>query len=135
MGPENDLQQLSVDFSIQIPLVKRMLNQSEQLDLMFHALADGNRRAMIDQLSQSERSVSDLRAPLGISLPATMQHLSVLEQAGLVVTRKTGRVRTCTLDTAALSRAEQWINQRRELWSQKLDALGAFLEQQQKDSK
>lgn len=105
-----------------------MLNYQDTLDQMFHALADGNRRAIIDALSRGEHSVSDLRAPLGISLPATMQHLSILEDAGLVKTRKVGRVRTCTLDTAALSKAEQWLNQRRQFWNDRLDALGDFLE-------
>ena len=102
-------------------------HQPTQLDQMFHALADANRRAMIDSLSHADRSVSELRAPLGISMPATMQHLGILETAGLVKTRKHGRVRTCTLDTMALSRAEQWINQRREFWSNRLDELGKFL--------
>lgn len=104
-----------------------MLNQTDQLDRMFTALADGNRRAMIDRLSRSELSVSQLREPLGISLPATLQHLTILEEAGLVRTRKEGRVRTCTLDTAAMSKAEHWISQRRMYWSERLDALGAFL--------
>lgn len=94
---------------------------------MFNALADRNRRAIIDSLSKGDTSVSDLAAPLGISLPATMQHLGILEQAGLIKTKKTGRVRTCTLDTAALSQAENWINQRRAFWNKQLDALGAFL--------
>lgn len=106
-----------------------MPNYSNPLDQMFHALADANRRAMIDALSRGERSVSDLRVPLGISLPATMQHLTILEDAGLVKTKKVGRVRTCTLDTAALSQAEKWINQRRQFWSERLDALGDFLTQ------
>ena len=105
-----------------------MPNYSNQLDRMFTALGDANRRAMIDSLSRGDLSVSALGAPLGISLPATMQHLAVLEECGLVTTRKSGRVRTCTLDTGALSRAEQWINQRRELWGHRLDALGEFLD-------
>lgn len=108
-------------------LVKWMLNQSTQLDRMFAALADGNRRIIIDRLSKSDASVSDLAAPLNISLPAVMQHLAVLEDCGLVTSEKTGRVRTCTLDAGALSKAEQWINQRREYWSNRLDILGEFL--------
>ena len=109
-------------------IVKRMLNHSSDLDLMFRALADGNRRAMIDRLSKSSASAGDFSAQLGISLPATLQHLAVLEQAGLVITKKQGRVRICTLDTGALSRAEHWINERRTLWGRRLDALGALLE-------
>jgi DNA-binding transcriptional ArsR family regulator len=115
-------------------LVKRMPNYLDPLDQMFHALADANRRAMIDNLSRGERTVSDLRLPLGISLPATMQHLSILEQAGIVKSQKRGRVRTCTLDTAALSQAEHWINQRRQFWNERLDALGDFLAQSSNDN-
>ena len=106
-----------------------MLNQDGQLDRMFHALADPTRRHIVDRLSRGPMSVSELAAPLSMSLPAVVQHLQVLEGSGLVTTRKVGRVRTCTLDTGQLSRAEQWINKRRELWNQRLDALGALLSQ------
>ncbi|WP_332716292.1 ArsR/SmtB family transcription factor [Pelagibacterium mangrovi] len=105
-----------------------MTNQQQQLDRMFQALADGKRRAIIDRLSKSDAKVSDFAGQLGVSLPTVLQHLSVLEQAGLVSSRKVGRVRTCTLDTQALSRAEQWINERRNLWGRRLDALGVLLE-------
>ncbi|HEY8596456.1 MAG TPA: metalloregulator ArsR/SmtB family transcription factor [Devosiaceae bacterium] len=105
-----------------------MLNNPDPLDQLFHALADANRRAIIDRLAREEVSVSALRGPLGISMPATLQHIGVLEAAGLVTTRKKGRVRTCTLDRTALSRAEKWINERREFWSDRLDALGHHLE-------
>ena len=105
-----------------------MLNQDARLDLMFHALADANRRRIIDRLSHESLSVSALAAPMNISLPAVMQHLAVLEECGLVKTEKQGRVRTCTLDTGELSRAEQWITARRRLWNAQLDALGAFLD-------
>lgn len=104
-----------------------MLNSQNTLDLVFAALADGNRRAMIDRLSKSDQTVSALGRPLGISLPATMQHLSILESAGLVHSTKNGRVRTCTLDREALSQAEVWINERRTHWNQRLDALGDLL--------
>lgn len=104
-----------------------MLNQSAPLDLAFHALADPTRRAMIERLSRSPASVSDLARPLAMSLPAVMQHLAVLEGSGLVVTQKTGRVRTCRIDPKALNRAEDWINARRAEWERRLDRLGAYL--------
>ena len=72
--------------------------------------------------------VTELARPLPVSLPAAMQHLGVLEQAGLVRTRKVGRVRTCAIDPRALSRAEQWINARRVAWEHRLDRLGAYLD-------
>lgn len=109
-----------------------MTNYQSQMDRVFHALADGNRRAMIDRLSRSTLTVSELREPLGISMPATMQHLAVLEDAGLVRSRKQGRVRTCELDCTALSEAEKWIQQRREFVGRQLDALGAFLASEDK---
>ncbi|WP_417669285.1 ArsR/SmtB family transcription factor [Roseibium sp.] len=104
-----------------------MPNCDDQLDAVFHALADGNRRKIIDRLSQGDLSVSELSAPLGISLPATLQHIGVLEAAGLVATHKAGRVRSCSLDRTALSQAEIWINERRQFWSERLDALGDLL--------
>ncbi len=105
-----------------------MLNQSDPLDLMFQALADPTRRKMVERLSRGSASVSELAAPFDMSLPAIVQHLKVLEDSGLVTTEKVGRVRTCTIDTAALSRAEKWINDRRVGWERRLDRLGAFLD-------
>jgi len=104
-----------------------MLNQSPNLDRMFHALADPARRAMVERLSRGPAPVSDLARPLPMSLPAAMQHLGVLESAGLVRSEKLGRVRTCTLDTSALSQAERWINERRIEWEHRLDRLGEYL--------
>jgi DNA-binding transcriptional ArsR family regulator len=97
------------------------------LDLMFQALADPNRRAMVDRLVQGPASVSELAQPFAMSLPAVVQHLAVLEQAGIVKSEKVGRVRTCRIEPAALSLAEQWINERRTGWERQLDRLGQYL--------
>jgi DNA-binding transcriptional ArsR family regulator len=105
-----------------------MLNNKASLDLMFQALGDPTRRAIVDRLSRGPASVSDLARPLPMSLPAVVQHLQVLELSGLVKTAKVGRVRTCTIDSGALSLAEQWINERRTGWEKRLDRLGAFLD-------
>jgi DNA-binding transcriptional ArsR family regulator len=105
-----------------------MLNQSPHLDRLFHALADPARRAMVERLSCGPVSVSELAKPLPMSLPAAMQHLGVLEAAGLVRSEKVGRVRTCAIEPGALSQAEQWINARRIEWERRLDRLGAYLE-------
>ncbi|WEK50680.1 MAG: metalloregulator ArsR/SmtB family transcription factor [Candidatus Kaistia colombiensis] len=104
-----------------------MLNQQASLDLMFQALADPSRRMMVERLSQGPASVSELAKPLDMSLPAVVQHLQVLEASGLIRTEKVGRVRSCTLDTGALQRAEQWIHERRALWERRLDRLGEYL--------
>jgi DNA-binding transcriptional ArsR family regulator len=106
-----------------------MLNQSSPLDLAFQALADPTRRAMVERLTRGPASVSDLARPLSMSLPAVMQHLSVLEGSGLVVSEKIGRVRTCRIEPRALSLAEQWINARRTEWERRLDRLGNYLEE------
>ncbi len=105
-----------------------MLNQTADLDRMFQALADGTRRAMVERLSRGPASVSDLAAPFAMSLPAIVQHLRVLEEAGLIRTEKRGRVRTCTLDAGALTRAERWISERRAGWETKLDRLGEMMQ-------
>jgi DNA-binding transcriptional ArsR family regulator len=97
------------------------------LDRVFTALGDPSRRAMVERLSRGPASVSELAGPLAMSLPAVMQHLQVLEQAGLAKSQKVGRVRTCTIDSGALSMAEQWINQRRIGWERRFDRLGQFL--------
>ena len=99
------------------------------LDLMFQALADPSRRSMVERLSRGPASVSQLAEPLAMSLPAVVQHLQVLEASGLVKTQKIGRVRSCTLDTGAMSLAERWINDRRIQWERRLDRLGDFLEE------
>jgi len=105
-----------------------MLNRENPLDMMFQALADPTRRSMLERLSRGPASVSELAKPLPMSLPAVVQHLQVLEQSGLVTTEKVGRVRTCTLDSGAMSRAEQWISERRKGWETRLDKLGALLD-------
>jgi DNA-binding transcriptional ArsR family regulator len=104
-----------------------MLNQLVNLDLLFHALADPARRAIIERLSHGPAPVSELARPLPMSLPAAMQHLGVLEAAGLVRSEKIGRVRTCAIEPQALSHAEQWINARRIEWEHRLDRLGEYL--------
>src|ERR1700690_1316334 len=104
-----------------------MLNQATDLDRLFHALADPARRAMVERLSRGPAPVSELARPLPMSLPSVMQHLGVLEAAGLVRSEKIGRVRTCSIDPHALSQAEQWINARRAEWEQRLDRLGEYL--------
>ena len=101
-----------------------------ELDKTFAALADPARRAMVERLVQGPASVSELAKPLPMSLPAVMLHLKVLEESGLVTSRKEGRVRTCRIDPKMLSQAEQWVSERRRMWERNLDRLGAYLEQQ-----
>lgn len=90
---------------------------------------------MVERLSCGPASVSELAAPLDMSLSAVMQHLRVLEASGLVLSEKVGRVRTCRIEARALSRAEQWINDRRRSWEGRLDHLGDYLAQTAEDPK
>jgi DNA-binding transcriptional ArsR family regulator len=98
------------------------------IDVVFHALSDANRRAMIDRLLDGPASVSELARPLAISLPAVVQHLHVLEASGVVRSHKQGRVRTCRIEPLALSTAERWIGERRAMWEARLDRLAEFLD-------
>jgi DNA-binding transcriptional ArsR family regulator len=111
-----------------------MLNhQQTPIDRMFHALAEPTRRMMVERLSRGPASVSDLAKPFAMSLPAIVQHLAVLEESGIVKTEKIGRVRTCRLEPGKLQLAEKWINERRLLWEQRLDRLGALLAAEDKE--
>ena len=106
-----------------------MPRSAVNLDLTFQALADPTRRAMVERLSRGQASVSELAAPYAMSLPAIVQHLAMLENSGLVRSKKAGRVRTFSIVPTALSRAEKWFNQRRAQWEQRLDRLAEHLEQ------
>lgn len=104
-----------------------MRRKKPNIDRVFHALGDPMRRAIVERLSQGPISVSRLAEPLDITLAAVVQHLQVLEESGLVQTEKLGRVRTCHIEPAGLSVAEQWINDRRSTWERRLDRLGDLL--------
>lgn len=108
-------------------ILKHMPNQQASLDLMFQALSDPTRRAMVERLSQGPASVSELARPLAMSLPSVVQHLQLLEASGLVSSQKVGRVRTCQIEPAGLQAAERWINERRTSWVKRLDRLGDYL--------
>ncbi len=88
---------------------------------------------MVDRLIQGPATVSELAAPLAMSLPGVMQHLAVLEASGLVVSEKIGRTRTCRIEPKVLTQAEQWIAERRALWERRLDRLGQFLDETKDD--
>jgi DNA-binding transcriptional ArsR family regulator len=109
-------------------MLKRVLNQAE-LGRVFQALADPCRRAMVEQLTAAPASVSDLARPLAISLAAVVQHVQVLEAAGLVRSEKVGRVRTCRIEPETLDAAASWLVARRRAWEARLDALASYLEE------
>lgn len=99
------------------------------LDLVYQALADPGRRSMVERLTRGPASVSQLAEPLPMSLSAVVQHLKVLEEAGVVRTQKSGRVRTCQIVPDTLRIAEAWISERRAFWERQYDQLEAYLEE------
>jgi len=107
-------------------MVKHVPNHRE-LDRIFRALADASRRSIIERLTRGPASVKELADPLAMSLPAVMQHLEVLVDAGLVRSEKVGRVRTCSLQPAGLRLGESWLAGRRTNTERQLDALGSYL--------
>ena len=99
------------------------------IDRIFHALGDAARRGMLERLTDGPMSVSRLGEPMGMSLAAVVQHLQILEEAGLVKTEKVGRVRSCRIDAAGLDAAREWLGARRPEWERAMDRLGEFLEE------
>jgi DNA-binding transcriptional ArsR family regulator len=96
-------------------------------DRVFHALGDATRRAMLERLTDKPMSVSLLAEPFAMSLAAIVQHLQILEEAGLVKTEKIGRVRTCRIESTGLNLGAQWLKARRPEWERKLDRLEGIL--------
>ncbi|HZP09233.1 metalloregulator ArsR/SmtB family transcription factor [Methyloceanibacter sp.] len=102
------------------------------LDRTFAALADPTRRALIAQLVEHDGvSVSELAKPFPVSLPAIMKHLDVLSDAGLITRTKTGRVVSCRLAAQPMQEAVSWLNRYQRFWSERLDRLAAFLEEEE----
>jgi DNA-binding transcriptional ArsR family regulator len=100
------------------------------LDRTFAALADPTRRALVMRLAQEPGlSVSELAAPFPVSLPAIMKHLDVLSDARLIARTKTGRTVACRLDADPMRDAVEWLNRYEKFWSDRLDRLAAFLEE------
>jgi DNA-binding transcriptional ArsR family regulator len=104
-----------------------MPKQSIRLDRIFQALADPTRRAVLQRLGGGARPMSELARPFKMSLPSFAQHLDVLEDCGLVRSRKSGRVRTYRLAPQAMKPAEHWLAAQRALWERRLDSLDDFL--------
>ena len=110
-----------------------MPRKNINVDRVFHALGDPTRRAIVERLSEGPISVSRLAKPLAITLAAVVQHLQILEESGLVHSEKAGRVRTCHIEPAGLSVAEQWIEDRRSIWERRFDRLGELLAESDED--
>jgi DNA-binding transcriptional ArsR family regulator len=94
---------------------------------VFHGLADPTRRAVLERLSRGPAAVSELSQPFHMALPSFLQHLGVLEECGLVKSRKSGRVRTYQLTPQPLKAAEGWLERQRGIWNRRLDQLDSYL--------
>jgi len=104
-----------------------MVKYYRSLDATFKAISDPTRRGILHELSRGQASVTQLAGPYRMSLPAVMKHLRVLEKAGLVTQRKTGRVRRCRLSAQPLEDAASWLSQYRAFWGRQFDALDRYL--------
>ena len=107
--------------------ILRYVPKYSGFDRIFHALGDSSRRAMVERLSRGPASVSELAKPFEMALPTVVQHLGVLESAGIVTSAKAGRVRTCQLVPGALEPATDWISRQRLPAERRLDRLGDLL--------
>lgn len=102
---------------------------SSHLDTSFAALSDSTRRGVLEQLSREEASISDLADRFRMTLTGMRKHVGVLEQAGLVVTEKVGRVRTCRIGARRLQEAEAWIERYHQLWDARFGELDQVIEE------
>ena len=100
---------------------------SEDLDLLFGALADSTRRSIVERLAVGEATVTELAAPFSISLPAISRHLKVLERASLITRSHEGRWRSARLSPTSLASAAMWLLQQERLWTERFDRLDDHL--------
>ena len=111
-----------------------MPNQNQSIETTFSALSDPTRRAVVQTLSRGPASVSQLAGPFAMALPSFTQHLGVLERAGLIVSRREGRTRVCSLNPEAMQAAEDWLASQRREWEQRFDRLEAHLANVKKET-
>jgi DNA-binding transcriptional ArsR family regulator len=112
-----------------------VLQQSSELDGIFHALADPTRRAMLRNLAGGERKIGDLATPFSMSFAAASKHVRVLEAAGLVRRRIEGRAHICRIEPAPLRNADEWLRFYEGFWDRRLDDLAAALLAEDREGK
>lgn len=106
-----------------------------RLDAAFAALSDATRRGVLEHLERSDVSITELAETFDMTLTGMKKHVVVLEQAGFVITQKVGRVRTCSLGQRGLDEAAVWIEQRRQLWNTRFDALDKVVAEMKRKEK
>lgn len=104
-----------------------MAKHDARLDLLFTALGDPTRRAILTRLARGPASVSELAGPHAMALPSFLKHLGKLEEAGLITSEKSGRVRHCALAPHAFAPARDWLSAQRALWESRLDQLDVYV--------
>jgi len=109
-------------------------HRATTLDAVFSALADPTRRKILARLSEGEASVSELAEPFAISLPAVSKHLGVLEDAGLLIREKDGRVRHCRMVAEPMEDALRWIARYGRFWEAQFDSLEGYLSEAEGDA-
>lgn len=109
--------------------------ESTSFNTSFAALADVTRRGVLEQLAHADASISELADTFRMSLTGMKKHVQVLEQAGLVATRKVGRVRTCTLGARRLDQEAAWIARHQQLWNERYGALDSVLDELKRQEK
>ena len=108
-------------------MLNHMVEHSAHLDVVFHALADPTRRAMLGRLAEREVTIGELADPFNMSFAGASKHVRVLENAGLVTRTIQGRTHLCRLQAARLAEANAWLRRYERFWNAKLDRLEALL--------
>jgi DNA-binding transcriptional ArsR family regulator len=109
--------------------------QRARLDASFAALSDATRRGILERLGRADASITDLAEKFHMTLTGMKKHVGVLEQAGLVITEKVGRVRTCKLGLRRLEQEAAWIEKYRRLWDARFDELDKIVEELKRDER
>ena len=104
-----------------------MAQHSSTLDGIFQAVSDPTRRAVLGRLGSGPASIGELAAPFDMALPSFMKHIGYLEKSGLIRTRKTGRVRICTIERDTFSLIESWLSEQQSIWEGRTDRLEQFV--------
>lgn len=104
-----------------------MTNHAQELDGVFHALADPTRRGIVARLTRGPASVTELHEPGAMAMPTLLQHVRVLEASGLIGTEKIGRVRMCELKPRALGATETWLARQRSVWEARLERMETYV--------
>ena len=101
----------------------------DSLSLKLQALSDPTRRAILAKLKSGKATVNELAEPFAITLPAISKHIKVLENAGLIIRSRNAQQRPCKLSTGGLKEVDDWMNNYREMWEQRLDRLENYIEE------